>query len=68
MIFLEFIKKKKYLNNLIFRAKNRDFDQKLKIIFGAKIQNSKRKSMYKNHNTPLTFGFENSNSQFCYFF
>ena len=32
MIFLAFIKKKKYLNNLIFRAKNRDFDQKLDII------------------------------------
>ena len=68
MIFLEFIKKKKYLNNLIFRAKNCDFDQKLKIIFGAKIQISNRKSMYKNHDTSLVFGFENSNSQFCYFF
>ena len=38
MIFLEFIKKKKYLNNLIFRAKNY-FQFLLKItIFGAKNQ------------------------------
>ena len=71
-IFLRIFKYKNYLNNLNFRAKNRNFDQWLKAIEFWRYfwrQNSKinRKSMYKNHNKSLIFGTKIQIHNFSFF-